>query len=92
MVDNLAAIPLRPTGYRNWHGQAQCDPRTADLFFSETDTKSEGAAKRICGRCPVRELCRDYAIDANEAEGIWGGLSLTERKRFKWFRHNRTAS
>jgi WhiB family redox-sensing transcriptional regulator len=37
-------------------------------------------AKRVCARCPVRELCRSYALENEEEFGVWGGLSEIERK------------
>lgn len=38
------------------------------------------AAKSICAVCPVREECLDYALEANETVGIWGGLGAKERR------------
>nr|WP_308213010.1 WhiB family transcriptional regulator [Nocardia amikacinitolerans] len=35
-------------------------------------------------RHPVREQCRDYALAADEPNGIWGGLTPRERVRPKW--------
>ena len=37
------------------------------------------AEKAVCGRCPVREACLAYALDARELWGIWGGLDPEER-------------
>jgi WhiB family redox-sensing transcriptional regulator len=42
----------------------------------------ESAAKRICGDCPVRRECLDYAMRVREPFGIWGGLNETERRAF----------
>jgi WhiB family redox-sensing transcriptional regulator len=36
-------------------------------------------AKRICAYCPVRQACLDYALNAGEPHGIWGGLTPGER-------------
>lgn len=33
----------------------------------------------VCNGCAVLEQCRDYGI-RNEANGIWGGLTETERE------------
>ena len=33
----------------------------------------EAEAKAICARCPARDACLAYALDAGEAYGVWGG-------------------
>lgn len=32
-----------------------------------------------CHRCPVLEECREYALAAKEAHGVWGGLDMVDR-------------
>lgn len=49
-----------------------------DLWYSD-DKKKRRQAKAICNQCPVRELCLDYALEAGEPAGIWGGTSPEER-------------
>ena len=39
----------------------------------------ENRAKALCATCPVRVECLEYADDNDEREGIWGGLTPTER-------------
>lgn len=39
----------------------------------------EAKAKALCATCPVRLECLEYADDNDEREGIWGGLTPTER-------------
>lgn len=55
------------------------------FFPEESDTKAaqrrlERIAKQICATCPVLRECRDYALTNNEPHGVWGGLSLMERR------------
>ena len=58
-----------------------------DLFFP--DQKGHGqaqdiaSAKELCKACPLLEECRDYAIEAKEQFGIWGGLTLDERRVYR---------
>ena len=40
---------------------------------------SAARAITVCNGCAVLEECRDYGI-RNEANGIWGGLTETERE------------
>jgi WhiB family transcriptional regulator, redox-sensing transcriptional regulator len=66
---------------RTWTNDAACvnepDP---DLFHPLPDqTEESRAAKAICARCPVSELCLDEALDLNDRYGVRGGLTETER-------------
>lgn len=40
-------------------------------------------ARQICQRCPVRESCLKWALDANEGHGIWGGTTPRERVKIR---------
>lgn len=57
----------------------QVDP---DLFFPEK-SGSVLAPKRICGVCPVRQECLDWALANDVRHGVWGGLSDKERTRLR---------
>jgi hypothetical protein len=37
-------------------------------------------ATEVCNQCDVRQECLDYAIEAEEVFGIWGGLSASARE------------
>lgn len=37
-------------------------------------------AKQVCAGCPVRRQCLEDALERHEQFGIWGGLTLTERR------------
>jgi WhiB family redox-sensing transcriptional regulator len=77
---------LRTTGL--WQDRAACKGPQAAIFFppSHVERKDEREAreqraKAICGECPVRQPCLDYALDIREQHGIWGGLNEVERKQ-----------
>ena len=38
-------------------------------------------AKRICGGCSVRAECLDWALKTRQPAGIFGGLTIRERRR-----------
>ncbi|RMB81709.1 WhiB family transcriptional regulator [Streptomyces shenzhenensis] len=61
-----------------WQEGALCAQTGADFFFPEPGS-SVREAKRICGLCPIRAACLDYALDHDERFGVWGGLSEKER-------------
>jgi hypothetical protein len=71
----------------NWRLDAACvepgiDP---DFFFdlAEEDRSIEAAAKRICGSCPVQQMCLDAALAQEEEFGIFGGMNPKERQRHR---------
>lgn len=66
----------------SWHQQAACRNQPTSLFFGSED-ESVGArrvrerlAKKVCGICKVRQECAD---EGRDEEGIWGGLTRSER-------------
>lgn len=38
-------------------------------------------AKTVCHQCPVRAICLEEALAAEEDWGIWGGYTRPERAR-----------
>lgn len=55
-----------------------------DKFFPETTQGLKvdaNPAKRVCKTCPVKVSCLFYAIGHDEKYGVWGGLTMAERRR-----------
>jgi WhiB family redox-sensing transcriptional regulator len=54
-----------------------------DLYFPERDgprpTEDTKAVTKVCGGCPIRQECIQWASDHNE-EGIWGGTTKAQRR------------
>lgn len=65
-------------GQMDWTERARCQGLDPEQFFRRGVAQSRGAI-RICGGCPVKEDCLQYAIDHEVDFGVWGGL--TERQR-----------
>lgn len=61
-----------------WLEQARCQDRETEIFFVRGAAKAR-RAQNICGNCPVRQECLEYAIAEEIEFGVWGGL--TERQR-----------
>jgi hypothetical protein len=59
------------------YGRLTEDARITDY---EMVTMAEKIAKSLCNQCPLKWMCRDYAIKSNQPYGIWGGLSAQDRK------------
>ena len=65
-----------------WQAEALCAQTDPEAFVPEKGGSTRDA-KRVCGVCPVREECLQYAMDNDERFGIWGGLSERERRRLR---------
>ena len=67
----------------DWHEDAACRKygRGTDAFFSK-GVEAIRRGKVICSVCTVREECLDFALRNKEPDGIWGGLTAPERKRY----------
>ncbi len=66
----------------DWQEDALCAQADPEAFFPEKGGSTR-AAKSICGRCPAKEACLQYALDNDERHGIWGGLSEPERRELR---------
>jgi WhiB family transcriptional regulator, redox-sensing transcriptional regulator len=64
----------------DFFAEAACTGVETSVFFPVSDTFA-GEAKAICAECPVAERCLEYAIATHQSEGVWGGLTGTERHR-----------
>ena len=78
-----------------WQDRAACADLDTRLFFHPAGERGEGyeareqAAKDVCATCPVLHECRDYALNAREPYGVWGGLG--EHERLEVLRRRRAA-
>ncbi len=65
----------------SWRHLAACRGMTMGLFFPDPARPDPGAvaeAKAVCAGCPVCERC--LAVGLREQHGIWGGLTVGERR------------
>ncbi|CAL9585718.1 Transcriptional regulator WhiB [Streptomyces sp. enrichment culture] len=79
------ATGLRAIGDTTWHTRGVChgmDPEDADAVFFPLprDYEAIAEAKELCGLCPVRRDCLNFALENVLKEGIWGGLTEAERR------------
>lgn len=54
-----------------------------DAYFPEAGVTNNAPITRQaiegCRQCPLMNLCAEYAIEADEEYGIWGGLTRQKR-------------
>jgi WhiB family redox-sensing transcriptional regulator len=71
----------------NWRDHAACRHEDPDLFFPIGTTGpalvQTRQAEAVCGRCPVRDQCLDWAMETGQTIGIWGGKTEGERRALK---------
>ncbi len=62
-----------------------CQTTDPEIWYSEKGDVGFNyrIAKEFCSQCPVIEECAKYAIEANEADGIWGGLGPKQRQQMR---------
>ena len=69
-----------------WQSMAACRGMDTAIFYHSenergpTRHRREWEAKRICRACPVVGPCLQWALDAREPYGVWGGMSVEERQ------------
>jgi len=74
--------PAEREGGIEWRRSAACRDVDPEIFFPDAESDAErrmARAKAICARCPVREQCRQDAIERREPAGIWGGTTPEQR-------------
>lgn len=84
MVSRAALLSENDT---EWRWRAACRGCDVELFFPVGRTGPAvdqiGAAKAVCGLCPVRAQCLDFALVTNQEAGVWGGATEDERRRLR---------
>ncbi len=83
--------PIMPTGVRpadrRWRDRAACRAVDPELFQPSVESgpvydAQVAEAKAVCGGCPVRETCLEFAL-AMLPHGIAGGLTEIERSQLR---------
>ena len=71
----------------DWRDKAACLTVDPELFFPVGNTGPAimqiAEAKKVCARCDVRAECLQWALEAGQDHGVWGGLSEDERRAMK---------
>lgn len=65
-----------------WADRAACRGVDPEIFFPCSGEVNDKAVA-ICGGCPVRVECAEFALADLDIVGIWGGLSHKERLRIR---------
>lgn len=85
-MTDISRLPGPQSDKWEWQLLGSCRGEDTELFFHPEGERGprranrETAAKTVCGRCPVLDMCRMHALAAREPYGIWGGMSESERE------------
>ena len=83
-VVERSAMAATVTTYdpNDWRKDAACRDLETAVFFPDTEEEA-AAAVAVCATCPVREACLEFALVTRQDDGVWGGLTESERKRLR---------
>lgn len=65
--------------------KGNCVGIDTELFYpenTELTADQHHMFKRICGECPVKDMCLEWAL-CHEREGIWAGTRPHDRRRIR---------
>lgn len=87
------SVPDTPRA-THWRDEAACRFEDPDVFFAEGNASRAEVihAQSVCHTCPVRIECGEYALQAGEYYGVWGGMSQNQlRQQRRRFGHSSEA-
>lgn len=79
----------------SWREIAACNDRADVDFFPVAEAAAAtSAAKEVCAGCQVADDCLQFALETNQPDGIWGGMTFAERRKLRrvWLEEHRRAS
>jgi WhiB family transcriptional regulator, redox-sensing transcriptional regulator len=69
----------------DWWLSAACRSTDPELFFPISAAgpalDDTAKAKAVCTKCRVRDECLSFATKTHQVYGIWGGLTVEERRQ-----------
>ena len=89
IVRGKACPPREPSGPGVWSRAAACVGIDSEIFFPVRETADDEAtafALEICGECPVRAECLEWALESMP-DGICGGHTAEQRRVMRRARH-----
>lgn len=78
----MSTVVSRP----DWMADANCLGTNTEQFFQDT-LRVESArqattrALAICRACDVQVECLTYALNIDELDGVWGGMTTEQRRK-----------
>lgn len=83
----MGAMLSQVTTLADWRARSACLHVDPELFFpvgsAGPAVHQVDEAKRVCGSCEVRSACLEWALEAKQEHGVWGGLTEDERRSLR---------
>lgn len=79
-ISELRRDQMTNRSLESWMQFGSCRDYPPVLFFP-SDAEGVKTAVEVCGQCPVREVCLEYALVERVEHGVWGGESERRRRR-----------
>ena len=81
---NLGGRPFKDRSRAEgwWRLEAKCRGVNPGVFYPGRGEVLVDALA-ICGACPVRQECMEFAVVESEETGVWGGLSMRQIRRVR---------
>ncbi|HVJ97560.1 MAG TPA: WhiB family transcriptional regulator, partial [Acidimicrobiia bacterium] len=71
---------IRPPAWMKDVACVEHADHASDWFPERGQNKALERAKWLCTGCLVRGECLQFAVENNITEGVWGGLSPSDRR------------
>lgn len=80
----------------DWRTAGACRETDPEIFFAVGEgpeaLQQTDDAKAVCNACPVKDICRDWAVGTRQEHGVWGGMTAKERHNLRRREARATAS
>lgn len=73
---------MRAGDMPEWYDDALCAQVDPGLFYPPKGGSVADVLK-VCRACDVREKCLQYALDNEEAHGVWGATTPMDRRKIR---------
>lgn len=74
--DELPSRATPPVAALEDRACADADP---EIFYPRGNGHAQEAIE-VCGRCPHREPCLEFALETGQGFGVWGGTTAEQRQ------------
>lgn len=85
-MSDVSRLPGPADHAWQWQREGACRGMDSAVFYhpdgerNPSRRRRTAAAKAVCARCAVIDICREFALRTKEPFGVWGGLAEDDRR------------